>query len=33
MLLLVPVGYPRLIDGEVMKVFVFLRDQQLSLVI
>ena len=33
LLLLVPVGYPRLIDGEVMKVFVFLRDQKLSLVI
>jgi len=33
MLLLVPVGYPCLIDGEMMKVFVFLRDQKLSLVI
>ena len=33
LLLLVPVGYPCLIDGEMMKIFVFLRDQQLSLVI
>ena len=32
-LLMVPVGYPRLMDGEMVEVFVFLRNEQLPLVV
>jgi hypothetical protein len=30
---MVPVGYPRLMDGEMVEVFVFLRNEQLPLVV